>query len=453
MCVIIDKPAGIDFDRDDLLLAYQNNPHGFGFMFYDEQSGRIFARKSNDWTDESIADWMAQQTDKHLVVHYRYKTKGEIKDSQCHPFKILDKKRNGMDMYFMHNGTISHVEIKGKESDTQAFNRHFLQPILRKNPLIVETEAFKTLIEKFIGWSRLVIMYDNGKIIKFNEDKGDELHGCWVSNDYSFKDGYRYPKKSNTTYPTYGANGYQGGNYSNTTNGSFEKGTLVGQPIAVGDKVNLWSEDHPAFFTQGKIEEIRQSLIFVRFKDEKNQEKRLSFWKDDGNSPYSQTTKYYVAPSTSMSPEESEDKKKETKEDTEDKDTSKTVSTKEVSEESKIIQIEDKRKEKEEQEQEIEEHDPEFDDYLEHAGVSVDDLDRYGGGFLEASKAVYGHFSFEDIYQMTPQERLEFFIDNSDIAFNMFQDLVEFISLEDDYYYGYYDSEVHYEDDNDTATN
>ena len=61
----------------------------------------------------------------------------------------------------------------------------------------------------------------------------------------------------------------------------------------------------------------------------------------------------------------------------------------------------------------------------------------------------YWGFTMRDIVNMPAQKRFEFFMDNSEIAFMMFQDAVEFVTLEDD---DDLEANVEFYDDKDTDT-
>ena len=82
-----------------------------------------------------------------------------------------------------------------------------------------------------------------------------------------------------------------------------------------------------------------------------------------------------------------------------------------------------------------------------HGGLTVDAFNHYGGAFVEDCMKSYkidadNDISFLDISNMTYEERFRFFVDNPEVAFNMWQDLCENITIQDDEYYEGYDDNV-----------
>jgi len=329
MCVIIHKPAGVGFEEDDIRCAETNNSDGFGYMYYDPERDKIIASKSTKTDIEDIIKIFERLKDYEACFHFRFKTKGEIIDSQCHPFKVLDKKKHGVDMYFMHNGTITNAGITGNESDTQAFNRNYLKPILSKKPSLLNTKAMQELIADFISrGSKLCFMYGKGRVVKINESAGAERNGCWVSNEYSFRTGYRSSKNTQATTRTYGNNttgngyyngggntGYATGNRGNanssatsqggvntskkeeeSNNTGNEKKEFLGQEVSVGDSLWIWDHNSDSYTGDGEITELSHNCAVVKFKDEKGKEIEASFWYDDGTSFASGQGRYYAVP-------------------------------------------------------------------------------------------------------------------------------------------------------------
>ncbi len=205
MCVIIDKPEGVEFGESDLLLAIENNGDGFGWMSADGK-GKIIHGKSIKFNPNRIITKMNKELrDTRALFHLRYRTSGIVKKEQCHPFKILDHKVHGVDLFGMHNGTFQdYKQYAGKDTnDTEAFFDKFLKELFVKyGPGIMQDPLMVELLEQKIGVSNKVSLLDgNGNVVHLNESKGDTRHGCWVSNTYSFRPNYRTPIN----------NAYQGG--------------------------------------------------------------------------------------------------------------------------------------------------------------------------------------------------------------------------------------------------
>lgn len=167
-----------------------------------------------------------ETVDYDTLYHFRVKTRGAITRKQAHPFQVLQKETHGMDMFFAHNGTITGVKEKDDtESDTMAFNRTILKPLLKKFPNLIKEDAFHELVMKFISsGSKLVFMYGKGETLILNVNAGAERHGCWVSNEYSFR-----PKTTATTAHS----NYTAPNTANSTNGAKNNGHNSYTPMQV----------------------------------------------------------------------------------------------------------------------------------------------------------------------------------------------------------------------------
>lgn len=194
MCIIIDKPAGIDsFPLDLLEAAVANNPHGFGVMWAD--SGQVVATKELSITVSSLQNIFKNLGDSRAVFHLRYATVGGKSLDNVHPFPVLTRKEHGVSLWMAHNGTIS-VPTKEGESDTKAFIRDVLRPLLGRCPDFISEPAFQALVSSFVADSKLVFLDEHGAVVRTNEELGDVEAGCWVSNTYSFRRDLRTPKKA-----------------------------------------------------------------------------------------------------------------------------------------------------------------------------------------------------------------------------------------------------------------
>lgn len=441
MCVIIHKPQNTEFCEKDLRTAYDNNEDGFGYMYYDPDLKKIVAKKSLNFDAERIVKTIKRLEPYDACFHYRYKTVGEITNAQCHPFQVLKKKKHGIDMYFMHNGTIRNVTPRKGESDTQAFNNQILKPILSKAPKLIETEAFKEIISNYISTgSKLCFMYSNGRVVKINEKQGSERHNCWVSNTYSFNNNHR--KVTNSTYSGNYRSKWSSGTKKLTT--SVEKtkpktGTLIKSEVKVGDKVNVWHHSDDAFYTMGTIEEINSSCTYVSFEGLHKQSQRLAFHNSDGHSYLRKGVSYYVVPQFESDSEVNTTikQKKEEKGSTTAKTNSGGVEKKENR---NVLSLADKRSEKDKEEvskstqlEDVED----FEEYCQvsYGGFSADPYDRQFFFDDNIEDYTYDGHTFEDFNSLEPQERFEFYIKNPDVCFNMLQDLIEDICLQNEEFY------------------
>lgn len=187
MCIILHNQKGKRLDKKDVQVAYDNNPHGFGIMWLEDDRINVI---------KGLCDfkqiWQMLKMFEGLphCLHLRWRTSGEIIEDHCHPFKVLDKDLHGLDLCVAHNGTIYHWPLVDGKSDTQIFCEKLSKNILTKDP----TYQFKFLhkLERFIGTpNKLVLMASDGRTFILNENQGRYIDDIWYSNVYSLEVGYR----------------------------------------------------------------------------------------------------------------------------------------------------------------------------------------------------------------------------------------------------------------------
>jgi len=468
MCVIIHKKAGLLFPEKDVLSAHRVNNDGFGYMFFDKEQGKMVAKKAVFKSGADIVKIFNDFKDQEVCFHFRKKTHGKISDEACHPFRLLHKDRHGFDAFLMHNGVISGVNPDKDESDTQAFVRNIMQPMLKAKPTLLYQDAFKTLVEGFIGRNnKLLIMFGNGNVIKFNELQGDKYLDCWVSNKYCF-DTYTYTDNrkhhhNNGSHSAYRPRCGVGDseeemaeffreqygpqripdNVVDLTKKDGSKAILMGEEVGIGDPVYIWREDGVDFFGEGKITEFSFNSVVIEFKDEQQITVKVSFFLKDGKSIGINKLGYLAVPVTFGDPNKSktvkeiedEEEKKRTEQKPETPTTTSGNGTQDTATEAlpplapdrslAIVSArldEDKKKVSGE------------DSLLVSLnGLTVDSTERHGGAWLEDSFESYDGVTIMDVYNMGAQERFNFFRseEHATRAFGMFQDLVEHYALDD----------------------
>lgn len=205
MCLILIREPDVLLDFEDIKRACLNNPHGWGYVIPDR--GKLEIRRFYDpkGTDpEEVYTVLDDFMDKQVYLHLRWATHGSRSKANVHPFPALTERKDGMQVWVMHNGTLNSYSRKGERSDTYHFTDEVITPLLRRfRPALGENlliDPFVTqVIEKFsAGWSKFVLIdnYGNHSIIGSG---GVQKDGYWLSNEYSFKPEYRTP----TNYTPY----------------------------------------------------------------------------------------------------------------------------------------------------------------------------------------------------------------------------------------------------------
>lgn len=470
MCVIIHKPEGIALGEAYIRKAYQCNRDGFGFMYYDPKQDRIVAKKSTKWDIEKIVKMIQSQTRYEACYHFRIRTHGAKEDKQCHPFRITKRQTHGADLFFMHNGIISSctsAASTGDNSDTQVFNKTFLHPILKEKPSLIKSVHMRSLLQQATGaGSKLCFMLGKGEVYFINKKAGTEKEGCWFSNTGPFPyeaAGGHWGRERNTANSTGGLNGVntqktKDGNTASTNRSAPYQGTAMGinsvytevdfcgAMVEVGDTVTVFNQKvaedtDKVWNTEGEIVEINLTRTFVLFNNEKGVESRVSFSNDDGQSTFHDNF-YFALPE-----EESYSPKDESKSITEPDDTTKTESLPfkpdDEKENTNVVNLKKKREKQNGDKKSDKKNESSClvsessdDSGLLCYGNRVIYAERHGAlGFTDTADDLllpYDDFTLLDVYEMDDLTRLEFFTDEWETAFQMFQDLVDYAVMKDD---------------------
>lgn len=204
MCVIIHRKPGVTIPFVKLETACHVNSEGMGIVTVDR--GKLFLRKffwekGND--PEVLAKYLEDTNDTETFVHLRFRTRGSSDSDNVHPFTVLKQKKHGMDIQFMHNGTISDFG-DDKDCDSKVFAKTLVSPLAERLMKAVGPEnvlhdpIFNTLLAKYAGGNSIFLLADNlGNHTIVNRKKGTEFDGWWASNEYSFTRNYR---TGGTTY-------------------------------------------------------------------------------------------------------------------------------------------------------------------------------------------------------------------------------------------------------------
>lgn len=197
MCLIVFNPHGNKLPEDRMRVAFDNNPHGFGFMWNEDGRAKMI---KDDGTGgiEKFMELMEFFRGVPHAIHLRWRTHGAISEAGSHPHVILSKDRgDAADLLMMHNGTFSGLPSDPVKSDTMILAER-LREELKDNG-----GQFNKAVSKFsknIGLgNRVLFLNSQGKAIFLNAGLGFWDSGVWYSNTYSFH-GLEYSLKPVTHY-------------------------------------------------------------------------------------------------------------------------------------------------------------------------------------------------------------------------------------------------------------
>jgi len=231
MCVIIQRPATIELPEDKIWSACKVNSDGYGISIIDRgkiETIKEFDPKGND--SKLVMKRLEDAKDHTVYLHLRYRTGGKMDQTNCHPFEVLSKDTNGLDLQFMHNGTLGKFNTHKDFSDTYMFNEKILKPLITKLKPYYDLQEDKNLLsdatlfnilEEYAGYGSIFTLFDsNGNSMIINYKKGvehkDEATGLtwWSSNEYSFNERHRKPAEDdNNRYKDYWQGRYGGADY------------------------------------------------------------------------------------------------------------------------------------------------------------------------------------------------------------------------------------------------
>jgi hypothetical protein len=234
MCIAILCPQGTQITAQQFQNSWDNNYNGAGLM-YNDDNNKLHVVKEMESCDKLYKKYV-KLVDKYpnatFVLHFRISNRGVINRENCHPFKVNNE------LAFVHNGTITSVDKDDKMSDTNIFNRQILRKLPNVDIEYLNNPAIKSILEEFIGYSKIVFLDNNGQYALLNEDDGYWEEGIWYSNDSHDRvseyvdmggkrvhrsrinpDGTLKPEKSYGSYGGYGSGsssvGYRSQHYYN----------------------------------------------------------------------------------------------------------------------------------------------------------------------------------------------------------------------------------------------
>lgn len=207
MCLIITREPKFELPFEKFKSAILNNPDGYGLAIPDENN-RLQVLRSADTADpEKLYRVINEELiEKKIMVHLRYTTAGETNLRNAHPFPILERDKDGIDLRMAHNGTIHKFKTiadKG-ESDTRAFVKEYVRPLFKRLAKGMEPEELlsddftRHLLEDQLPSSSVLTFLDgqgNSMVCNPEGNGGKQEPEWYYSNIYSFNPKHREPTK------------------------------------------------------------------------------------------------------------------------------------------------------------------------------------------------------------------------------------------------------------------
>lgn len=179
MCLAIFQPAGKQIPENHLFEGFKNNPHGAGFMYFDE-SAKLCIYRSMDYEsfiNEYEKQWALHGQNSPFSIHFRWATHGTTNIDNVHPFQLNEH------VGVLHNGIIDCIIKDSRMSDTAAFVRDYLGSLPRN---WYDNEFLFNMVEDFTSGSKLVVMTSDPGSQYYayivNERLGHWADDVWYSN-------------------------------------------------------------------------------------------------------------------------------------------------------------------------------------------------------------------------------------------------------------------------------
>lgn len=174
MCLLIYKPKDVEIPYEYLLNAEESNPNGSGIAVADGKDIHIF--KDPTWKAYELAAKLDTWKGHPALVHFRFSTHGSDTVANTHPM-MLPKKWAAA-----HNGIISNIECKEDESDTNAFLRKRIKPIVRRGMCLTNKRVVEAISSTIGAHNKMAFLHADGRYSIANEESGHWHKGIWFSN-------------------------------------------------------------------------------------------------------------------------------------------------------------------------------------------------------------------------------------------------------------------------------
>lgn len=292
MCLLVNQPAGTEFDLNFIKGVYHLNSDGLGVMH--AANDTIFINRIVPNTERDFVEFFMENIQgKQCAWHARMKTHGHIDLTNCHPYQVISADE-GYPIYLAHNGVLSTGNAKDvSKSDTWHYIQDYLRPILLQNPKLFMEPAFQKMLGAHIGSGNKFILMDAfGNTAVINEYQGVEHQGAWLSNTYAWDTSgtkYDYKSRGYNYGGGYSRSGFLGGKYPSIYSGfdDYDEYDAWGQARGVGAQE---AEKEAGVEAEADADEVeRETLDFCCDLFESIREMKL----DDTEIPWSAAEQYY----------------------------------------------------------------------------------------------------------------------------------------------------------------
>ena len=180
MCLIINKPAKVEFSDQWLRDFWRTNRDGAGIMWHNGEAVEV-VKITSPSEDEWVDFYNENARGRKCVIHLRMRTHGAINEENTHPYVV------SRGYHLMHNGVLATGNSADRsKSDTWHFIKNVLRPALRNDRTCLDKpEVLKAIGERIGRSNRFVILGAHGpKIV--NSESGVMWRGAWFSNTYAW---------------------------------------------------------------------------------------------------------------------------------------------------------------------------------------------------------------------------------------------------------------------------
>jgi predicted glutamine amidotransferase len=176
MCIAILKPEGVLLSNKIFSNSFGWHSDGAGFISFNPET-KEYVNKKGFFTLEDFLKSYKPYERNLCLIHFRKSTGGSRNEENCHPFMLNEN------LGFVHNGMIS-IDIENEaKSDTWHFNE-MLKGLVNKNPDLLKNKAFISLLERYIGYSKIVFLNSDGEAVFLNKQLGiTSVNNVWYSNN------------------------------------------------------------------------------------------------------------------------------------------------------------------------------------------------------------------------------------------------------------------------------